>query len=351
MDLSWGNAPAAAAGENVQGSEAWLKWRGKGLGSSDAAVLLGWSPWKNIQQLLDEKLGLWKPTFGPQQQAAMDRGKELEPEIRKWFEHTMRFPFPDGVAVDPVHEFMRASFDGVNKEIVNRDKSVGAILEIKAPNAKDHELARLGDVPEKYIPQVQWLMTVGGLKYAYYVSYGTDGKYHVVEMQSDPLMEAELVRRALVFWQHKLTKTPITEWEKWARPLSAPVIMHEGKEYQLSHQPSGPVSTLTQENSVSTLAQEIAPTIDEQEAEALVAQALVAQEEAKAADARFEALKEKIKKIAGDASEMIRGEAVFGFNERKGAVDYTVIPELIGLDLEQFRKPAVKVFYFKRKSK
>lgn len=349
MDLSWGTSTAVVApGENVQGSEAWLKWRGKGLGSSDAAVLLGCSPWKNIQQLLDEKLGLWKPTFGAQQMAAMERGKELEPKIRQWFEHTVNAPFPDGIATDPVHEFMRASFDGENREYKNRDGSVGAICEIKAPNAKDHALAGLEEVPEKYVPQVQWLMKVGNLPYAYYVSYGTDGKYHVVEMPADPVMQAELTRRALIFWQHVLTKSPIVEWEKWERPLSAPLALTIDLLLSAADGAAA-VSTLAQENSVSKVIQETAPTIDEQEVEALVAQALVAQEEAKAAEAKFEALKEKIKKIAGSAEEVRRGEAVFGFNTRKGAVDYTVIPELIGLDLEQFRKPPIKVFYFKRK--
>lgn len=345
VDLSWGSATVVApAGENVQGSEAWLKWRGKGLGSSDAAVLLGTSPWKTIQQLLDEKLGLWKPTFGFAQMQAMERGKELEPKIRQWYEHVVGAPFPDGIATDAEHEFMRASFDGSNREVKNPDDTVGRIIEIKAPNAKDHSLASIGEVPEKYMPQCQWLMMVGKIPYCHYVSYGTDEKYHVVDVPADPVMQSELRRRAFILWQHVLTKSPIVEWEKWERPLSAPLVLES---MQLT--PAGLVPTFTQENSVSKVIQETAPTIDEQEVEALVAQALVAQDEAKAAEAKFEALKEKLKKIAGASAEIRKGEAVFGFNERKGSVDYTIIPELIGLDLEQFRKPAVKVFYFKRK--
>lgn len=341
VDLSWGASAPVAAGENVQGSEAWLKWRGKGLGSSDAAVLLGTSPWKTIEQLLDEKLGLWKATFGFAQKQAMERGKELEPKIREWYEHTVDALFPDGIATHAQHEFMRASYDGFNREVKNPDGTTGRIIEIKAPNAKDHALAAMGDVPEKYMPQCQWLMMIGELPYCHYVSYGTDKKYHVVDVPADPVMQAELMRRAVLLWQHVLTKTPIADWVKWERPLSAPIAL----------EPTwvDPVSTLRQENSVSTVIQETTPTIDEQEVEGLVAAALVAQEEAKAAEAKFEALKEKLKKIAGSAEEIRRGEAVFGFNTRKGAVDYTVIPELIGLDLEQFRKPPVKVFYFKRK--
>lgn len=331
-DLSWGSgAPAATvAGEAVQGSQEWLAWRGKGLGSSDAAVLLGWSPWKNISQLLEEKLGLWKPTFGAQQMAAMNRGKELEPKIRYWYEQNIRagVSFPDGIATHPLNEYLRTSFDGINREFTNtEDGSKGRVIEIKAPNMKDHALAQMGEITEKYVPQCQWHLMVGQVPWGDYISRGSDGTNAVVAFCTDKEMQEELERRAIIFKKHVETRTPITVWERWERPLGGPINLAEPQ--------TKPV--------------EDHPAIADQEVEAIVAEALVAQVEADAATARYEALKERVKKILGGSDRMEKGEAVFGYNTRKGNVDYNVIPELIGLDLEQFRKPPTKVFYFKRR--
>jgi putative phage-type endonuclease len=349
MDVSWGEAGAVEAASQdeakavlakdggepwrAQGTEAWREWRGKGLGSSDAAVLLGCSPWKDAFQLYEEKLGLWKPTFGPHQRAAMARGTELEPKIRYWYEQNWRqgASFKEDVQEDAQAPHRRASFDGINREFRNpEDGSVGRIIEIKAGNMKDHVAAReAGIVPEKYMPQVQWLMMIAGVQWADYVSYGSDGTYAVVPVRADEAMQLELRERSDLFWRHVQAKAPIAEWRAWTRPM-APLSLARAEAPAERHEDT--------------------PQIGEQEVEALVAQALAAQAEANAAEARFEALKQKLKTVAGDREKTECGEAVFGWQTRKGTVDYSVIPELIGLDLDQFRKKDTRAFYFKRKA-
>ena len=337
--LDW--APEATKqennGEHIQGSEAWLKWRGRGLGSSDAAVLLGWSPWKTIEQLYEEKLGLWKPTFGPQQMSAMQRGKDLEPYIREWYEmhYGKGFRFPDAIATYPENEYLRTSFDGINRDFPNPDGTKGRLIEIKAPNKKDHAGAMLGEIPEKYEPQCQWHLLVAMIPWGDYVSRGSDGTNAVVPFATDAVMQQELRKRAEIFRKHVETRTPIPEWPRWERPLPTTLVLESVQVTTGGIEPA--------------IVKEELPAIADQEVEALVAEALKAQEEADAATARFEALKEKLKKLAGDAECVTRGEAVFGWNERKGNVNYKVIPELIGIDLEQFRGKPVKVFYFKRR--
>lgn len=313
----------------VQGSKAWHAWRGKGIGSSDAAVLLGWSPWKNVHQLYEEKLGLWKPEFGVFQRQAMDRGTALEPEIRKWYEHYQGKSFTETTAEHPEKPHFRASFDGLNREYVNKDGSIGRMIEIKAPNKDDHALAHTMEVPKKYIPQVQWLMMVGNVPWADYVSYGRDGTYAVVPVKADKRLQKALMERADLFWQHVQTKTDPGEWEEFKMSLETPLDL-------------GKVSPPIDETPAVT------ETIADQEVETIVAEALIAQVEADAASAKFDALKEKIKKILGTNTEMRRGQAVFGYSKVKGSVDYGSIPELIGIDLEQFRKAETKRFFFKR---
>lgn len=339
MDLSWAaSVEKMNSDHTVQGSEAWKVWRGKGLGSSDAAVLLGWSPWKTITQLLDEKHGLWKPVFGAHQRAAMDRGTQLEPEIRRWYELMRGIGFPVAIAEDSSSSHYRASFDGINREFVNpEDQSVGRIIEIKAPNMKDHALAKERLVPEKYQPQVQWLMMVGNVPWCDYVSFGHDGEHHVVEVKADPIMQAELRKRADLFWQHVQTKAPIYEWPKWDR----------GGQIQLDLSGlSAPAAT--EKAFVEEAKREEPQQIADQEIEAIVAEALQLKDESDAASARYEAKKEVLKKILGTSEEMQKGEGVFGWQKRKGNVDYSIIPELIGLDLDQFRKQPIKAFYLKR---
>lgn len=342
MDTSWGDTVgttvAEQSDEKKQGSEAWKQWRNKGLGSSDAAVLLGWSPWKKITELYEEKLGLWKPTFGAFQQRAMARGTELEPVIRAWYENQVGTKFTEDTEEDrnPVFAYRRASYDGINREFKNPDGTIGKIIEIKAPAAKEHELAKNGMIPEKYIPQVQWLMMIAGVSHADYISYGTDDTYAVVPMKANPVIQNELAERAQLFWQHVLTKTPIVVWYKFEEDFAIPIDL--GSKEIIN--PKGEEKPVVQEEPTEQ--------IEEQEIEAVIAAALAAQDEAKKATAKFEALKEKVKKFLGKETEMVRGEASFGYISRKGAVDYSIIPELIGLDLDQFRKPPTKAFYFER---
>lgn len=306
---------------NEQGSKAWHEWRGKGIGSSDAAVLLGWSPWKDIIALWEEKTGRSQPLFSHQQLSAMDRGKRLEPEIRHWFEKETGAPYPDDTAEHPDHKFMRASFDGRNKDH-NR------VLEIKAPNAKDHAQALSGEIPEKYLPQCQWLMLVGGHKFCSYVSYGSDGTYAVVNIEADPVIQKELTKRAAAFWAHiESDRMPEpSDFKKWKRSLSKPVEMPEEAKADAA--------------------------IEAQEIEAHVAAALDLQKEISKLEGQLEAIKVNLKTtLAARGIEKLEvGEASFGYTTRKGSVDYSLIPELKTVNLELYRKPETKAFFIKRKS-
>lgn len=185
----------------VQGSPEWHAFRLSGIGSSDSAVLLGWSPWKTIHELLLEKQGKWSQEFGERQQSAMERGKRLEPTIRAWYERKTGALFPDDTGVHSTHPILRASYDGINRAILNEDMSVGRLIEIKTANKLDHaSVMNKQKVPTKYQPQCQWLMLVSGIPTLDYVSYGSDDTYGVVRVTADRVLQNELLERALDFW-------------------------------------------------------------------------------------------------------------------------------------------------------
>ena len=66
-----------------QNTNEWLEFRRNKIGSSDAPIIMGKSPWKTPHQLWEEKMGIKDSFFESQ---AMRRGKDLEPEARTAFE-------------------------------------------------------------------------------------------------------------------------------------------------------------------------------------------------------------------------------------------------------------------------
>lgn len=343
-DLDWCEQPlfevgkkeavAAASSEKVQGSDAWLKWRNKGVGSSDAAVLLGLSPWKTVHELWLEKRGLWKQEFGWAQKNAMNRGTKLEPCVRALYEAWSGSEFPADAAEHADHNFMRVSYDGVNRKL-------GRLLEIKCPNLKTHELALQGVVVDHYMAQVQWQLCISGLAEAEYVSYNgpdawleqasrkptvEDRKLEMIRLgemkhmarvrvKRDEDMIKELIHRAVRFWQSVESGVELIGWEPWRRPES-PIELGQ---------------------------------VAEQETEQLVIEALQAKEELDRADAKYEALKIRLKSALGDREELTVGDGQMRWITRKGAVDYGKIEVLKDMDLDQYRKPDTKAFEFKRK--
>lgn len=174
-----------------QGSPEWHIWRKAGLGSSDAPVLLGVSPWKTIEQLFLEKIGevtSMKHTW------ATLRGNRLEPKVLGMYNRSHGECLTPATAVHDEHHYLKASFDGVNP-LTRR------LIEIKCPGEKSHSKALNGEVPDIYIPQVQWLLMVSGYPTLDYLSWNGKTESPVsICVQADPLIQSELLRKADLFW-------------------------------------------------------------------------------------------------------------------------------------------------------
>ena len=172
-----------------QGTAAWLAWRRGGIGASDAPVIMGVSPWMDLDTLWLDKTGRRADgTSTP----AMRRGQQLEPVARA------RYTAVTGVRVAPVclehpaHDWMRGSLDGLSDD-------GGVVLEIKCPGARDHAVARAGAVPAKYVPQLQHLLAVARAPLCHYWSF-RDGEGVLIEVAPDPGYIAGLIERERRFW-------------------------------------------------------------------------------------------------------------------------------------------------------
>jgi putative phage-type endonuclease len=170
-------------------------WRQKGLGSSDASVLSGHNPWRNIQQLWSEKVS-GKSEI--KENWAMQRGKELEPVARDIYEFQMGIECKPHTMCDEDNSAFKASFDGVNFE-----KQI--VLEIKCPGKKDLEIAAKGFIPLKYYSQVQWLLMVSRLPLCHYVTYDGKDKISIVEVEASRGYQKAL-RKLGVWFLDKVNK-------------------------------------------------------------------------------------------------------------------------------------------------
>ena len=173
----------------VQGSPRWHEWRAGGIGGSDAAAILGLSPWCAPLLLWQRKTGR-----APEQEVsfAMRRGQKLEPVARRLYEGLVGWEAPPVCVEHPTRPWLRVSLDGL-------DPWGDVPLEIKCPNGDAHRLALDGRVPDYYAPQVQFQLLVTGARVLHYVSYNPSACFGAgeqlsapVEVRPDPAMFALL---------------------------------------------------------------------------------------------------------------------------------------------------------------
>ena len=150
-----------------QGSYEWHSWRRKGIGASEASIIMDASKYSTRYKLWEQKTG-----GAPLEQAlnfGMIRGHELEPRARARFELEYDLEMPPVCFQNSGLPWLRASLDGWDEE----EK---AILEIKCPNKNDHALACIGEIPEKYMWQLaHQLLVTDGRKVYYYSFDGEKG--------------------------------------------------------------------------------------------------------------------------------------------------------------------------------
>ena len=186
--------------EFIANTKEWLDHRKNFIGASDAAIILGLSPWRTPIDLWKEKLGLG----GEQKQNAwMHRGLALEPIARDlYIEHVGVYVEPKMI-VHPEIPYMMANLDGISED---GKKAV----EIKCPGKVDHEHAKNGHVPLKYMPQLQHQLAVIGLDHVDYFSY-RDNEFILIQVERDNEFIKNLIEKEKYFWDCVLNFKEPTE--------------------------------------------------------------------------------------------------------------------------------------------
>jgi len=270
--------------EISQGSPEWLALRKTKITATDANIVMGASHWKTRIQLYHEKLSD-EPPMRPNER--MQRGVDLEPIARDLFNVKTGYKMKPAVVVK---DWLMASLDGL-------DDSSGAILEVKCPGDKDHSTAKQGKVPSHYYPQLQHQMYVAGVQKAYYFSFdGMDGV--IVEVKRDDEYVQKMLEEERKFYECLINRTP-------PEPIEGDYVERDDALW----------------DECATRWKEIVRSIKELERD----------EE----DAR-----KQLVFLSGESNTRGAGISLCQV-QRKGAVDYSKIEVLRGIDLDQYRKGSI----------
>ena len=263
-----------------QGSEEWLAWRKKLLTATDAAQILGVSPYSTAYKCWQRKLGLI-----PEQAStpAMQRGVRDEPIARQMFIKQTGINMTPCCVESDLHNFIGSSLDGIS--------DCGKyILEIKSQKF-------VNQVPEFHYSQIQHqlLSTDFTAKVCYYVSMW-EGEIQIQEVSIDTFWHENYLPKATEFWKK--------------------VIFHEQPELTTKDYKDMNATPIWE--SYATEYRRVAQQIKQ-----------------------LEELKESYRKelitLCEDNSCMGAGIKVLK-KLVKGRVDYESIPEISHIDLERYRK-------------
>lgn len=186
-----------------QNSNQWLEWRKKGIGSSDAPIIMDESEYMTRHQLWQQKLGLFEQPDEDNFIQAL--GHKFEKVARARMEIELGMSLPAEVAERKDMPFFRSSFDGINtKEKV--------FVEIKYVGKEKFDNVKQGQLPPPHFTQMQHQFFVAGNFTAYYVCYTlTKNRQDIDEFQFIPVKPDEkyilhYVERALEFWHQVQNK-------------------------------------------------------------------------------------------------------------------------------------------------
>ena len=151
----------------IQGSDEWLMWRGKGVGSSDIGSIMGINPYKTVRELYLEKTGLIKPE-DLSNKPAIKKGVRLEPVARDFANEYFKCTYEVKTFESSYNKLFRYSSDGVCEDN-------NSIIEIKCMGLKNHaKVVETMQMPEYYYPQCQWGLMVSGFETCHFIAYSEE---------------------------------------------------------------------------------------------------------------------------------------------------------------------------------
>ena len=267
-----------------QNTQEWHAYRRNKIGASMAPVIMGVSPHQTPLQLYHQLLDGIQLT----ETDSMRYGREKEGVARAWVNNSYDERFEPCVIQHEEYDWLIASLDGWNGI---------SPLEIKTVNAQDWAAIEAGKIPEKHHPQIQMQLEVSNSSVAFYCAF-YQGEMLVLSVARDELYIKNMMKVVFEFRRCLIELDPPPSLDRDVPEISDPIAVSASVEY---------------------------------------AQLLIEQEQM---EKRIKELREcLIASVPDDKAKV--GPLVITKVERPGAVDYKAIPQLEGVDLEQYRKEKV----------
>lgn len=269
-----------------QGSFEWLQWRKSLLTATDAAMLMGVSPYVTPYKGWQRKIGQIEEQAV---NSAMLRGQRDEPRARKMFIEEYGINMTPCCIQSETYNFLGASLDGIS--------DCGQyLLEIKSQNVD--AIKQLG-IPEHHMFQMQHqlLCTDNTAKKCFYVTIWGNEIY-TIEVFPDEAWSKDYLIKSMDFWERIIFFDP---------PLMSP------KDYK----------DMTEVNSWKSYSD----------------QYIKLCEQIKTLEELKESYKSELINLCGNESGFGCGIKVLR-RTTKGRIDYESIPEFSQIDMEKYRKKA-----------
>lgn len=280
--------------------EEFLKSRVCKIGASDAPIIMLNSPYNTPYQLWRLKLGLDKPKdILPH----MQKGLDIEDEARNYFYSLTGIKvFPYQIQHSKIN-YMISSLDGI-------DFSGKNILEIKKPCLEDHEYVKKHKKPpKKYFPQLQHQLECANLNNVYYLSFYQNDPV-LIEVERDEEYIKSLLSKEAQFYKSMIELTPpaLTDKDYIKRDDEDWI-----KENSIYLELKNKIHNIKKENDLDKLENEL------------------------------ENSKNRLIKLSNGQNCYGNGIKLTKVL-RKGVIDYNLIPELINVDLDEYRKPPTEYY-------
>jgi len=274
-----------------QGSPEWLKWRLTHRMASWAPAVMGEDPYNTRQNALEFYAGNARPKM---QTAAMRRGHEMEPKVRTRISVQTGLDFTPMVVASGLYG---ASLDGYAEGPLGKK----FICEIKSPSSENSPYlqAALAGTAGSSFWQIQHQLYVSKAHACLFaVLHPVTGELHTVRVLPDEKAQENL----------------LAAWDALIEEAASIASRSLGKEIKSA-----------------------------------VAEWEACHEELRKVQAQEIELREKIVHLTNGVPYLQVGDVRVQYVARKGNVQYKKIPQLAGVDLDEFRLPDVEYFRIEKR--
>lgn len=287
-----------------QNSQEWIEYRKSGIGSSDAPIIMGVSPYMTAYQLWQEKLNLKK--FNQSNQATY-LGQYFEKYALEQFNKEQNLNCFPAIKEHPEFNWIRASLDG--DDPINR-----CFVEIKYMGKNNFNLVKESQQPlNHHVPQVQHQFLVTGYERGFYCAYTLNSDKNEI----DELIVINL-KRDNEFINEKLFLEIKNFWNFVSDQIAPP---------------------LSDKDQI---------VINDQELVGLSDRLNYLNVQIDVAEKERDKIKEKLSVLTETHPRVVCGSFLIQKQVRKGLVKYQDIPELKTVDLNKYRGLPSEFVVFKK---